>query len=174
MANLEVLFQQFKAGYENNWQNMQIRPGSAGRAKEEAARLQKNKSIYQQIETITRVPWYFIGLCHDRESGFDLNTYLGNGQALNRVTTIVPKGRGPFLGPNAFVDGAVDALRIQGFVGATDWSIARTLFRLEGFNGYRLPLQRSQLALYMERLHRLWTARGKSGQVRRRWRFRSK
>jgi lysozyme family protein/peptidoglycan hydrolase-like protein with peptidoglycan-binding domain len=136
MANLEVLFQQFKVGYENNWQNMEIRPGSAGQAKKEAARLQKNKSIYQQIETITRVPWYFIGLCHDRESGFDLNTYLGNGQALSRVTTIVPKGRGPFLGPNAFVDGAVDALRIQGFVGATDWSIARTLFRLEGFNGY--------------------------------------
>jgi len=136
MANLEALFQQFKAGYENNWQNMQIRPGSAGKANKEAARLLKNKSIYQQIETITHVPWYFIGLCHDRESGFDLNTYLGNGQALDRVTTIVPKGRGPFLGPNAFVDGAVDALRIQGFVGATDWSIARTLFRLEGFNGY--------------------------------------
>jgi lysozyme family protein/peptidoglycan hydrolase-like protein with peptidoglycan-binding domain len=136
MANLEALFQQFKAGYENNWQNMQIRPGTAGQANREAARLLKNKSIYQQIETITRVPWYFIGLCHDRESGFDLNTYLGNGQALNRVTTIVPKGRGPFLGPNAFVDGAVDALRIQGFVGATDWSIARTLFRLEGFNGF--------------------------------------
>jgi lysozyme family protein/peptidoglycan hydrolase-like protein with peptidoglycan-binding domain len=136
MANLETLLQQFKAGYENNWQNMQIRPGSAGQANKEAARLRKNKSIYQQIETITRVPWYFIGLCHDRESSFDLNTYLGNGQALNRVTTIVPKGRGPFLGPNAFVDGAVDALRIQGFVGATDWSIARTLFRLEGFNGY--------------------------------------
>jgi lysozyme family protein/peptidoglycan hydrolase-like protein with peptidoglycan-binding domain len=136
MANLEALFQQFKAGYENNWQNMQIRPGTAGQANREAARLLKNKSIYQQIETITRVPWYFIGLCHDRESGFDLTTYLGNGQALNRVTTIVPKGRGPFLGPNAFVDGAVDALRIQGFVGATDWSIARTLFRLEGFNGF--------------------------------------
>jgi lysozyme family protein/peptidoglycan hydrolase-like protein with peptidoglycan-binding domain len=136
MANLEALFQQFKAGYENDWQNMQIRPGSAGQANKEAARLLKNKSIYQQIETITHVPWYFIGLCHDRESGFDLNTYLGNGQALNRVTTIVPKGRGPFLGPNAFVDGAVDALRIQGFVGATDWSIARTLFRLEGFNGF--------------------------------------
>jgi lysozyme family protein/peptidoglycan hydrolase-like protein with peptidoglycan-binding domain len=80
--------------------------------------------------------WPFAGLAHDRESGFDLNTYLGNGQPLNRVTTIVPKGRGPFLGPNAFVDGAVDALRLEGFVGATDWSIARMLFRLEGFNGY--------------------------------------
>lgn len=112
MASLEAKFQEYKAGYETNWQNMQIRPGSAGQAKQQAARLLKNKGIYQQIEAITHVPYYFIGLCHDRESNFDLNTYLGNGQALDRVTTIVPKGRGPFLGPNAFVDGAVDALRI--------------------------------------------------------------
>jgi lysozyme family protein len=73
MASLEALFQQYKAGYETNWQNMKIRPGSAGQANKEADRLLKNKGIYQQIETITRVPWYFIGLCHDRESGFDLN-----------------------------------------------------------------------------------------------------
>jgi lysozyme family protein/peptidoglycan hydrolase-like protein with peptidoglycan-binding domain len=136
MANLEDLFQKFKAGYEDNWKNMQIRPDSAAEAKKEAAKLLKNKSVYQQIEKITGVFWPFTGLAHDRESGFDLNTYLGNGQPLSRVTTIVPKGRGPFLGPNAFVDGAVDALRLEGFVGATDWSIARMLFRLEGFNGY--------------------------------------
>ena len=136
MANLEALFQKFKAGYEDNWQKMQIRPGSADHANKQAAELLHNKSIYQEIEALTRVPWYFIGLCHDRESGFKPNTYLGNGQALDRVTTIVPKGRGPFLGPNAFVDGAVDALRIEGLVGAADWSLARTLFRLEAFNGF--------------------------------------
>ncbi|RBP17511.1 lysozyme family protein [Roseiarcus fermentans] len=136
MANLETLFQKYRSDYEVNWQAMQIRPGSVGEASKAASRLLRNKTVYQQIEAITDVPWPFIGLCHDRESGFDLNTYLGNGQPLNRVTTIVPKGRGPFTGPNAFIDGAVDALRIQGFVGATDWSLARTLFRLEAFNGF--------------------------------------
>jgi lysozyme family protein/peptidoglycan hydrolase-like protein with peptidoglycan-binding domain len=136
MATLEALFQQFKAGYENNWRDMQIRAGSVAEVKKEAAKLLKNKSIYQEISRLTNVWWPFIGLCHYRESGFDLNTYLGNGQPLGRVTTIVPKGRGPFVGPDAFVDGAVDALRLEHFVGATDWSIARTLFRLEGFNGY--------------------------------------
>jgi lysozyme family protein len=65
MATLEELFQQFKAGYENNWQNIQIRPGSVAEAKKEATRLLNNKAIYQQIETITHVPWPFIGLCHD-------------------------------------------------------------------------------------------------------------
>jgi len=68
----------------------------------------KGRNTYQQIETKTGVPWWFVGLCHYRESHFDFNTYLGNGQALGKITTIVPKGRGPFLGANAFVDGAVD------------------------------------------------------------------
>src|SRR5262249_5400799 len=70
---------------------------------------------------------------HSRESSFNFNTYLGNGQALNRVTTIVPKGRGPFA---SFAEGAVDALRLEGFVGARDWGIAKTMFRLEQYNGF--------------------------------------
>ena len=87
------------------------------------------------------MPWWFVGLCHYRESHFDFDTYLGNGQSLSRPTTIVPKGRGPFTGPNAFVDGAIDAIRLEGFAAATDWSIARTLFRLEGFNGFGYQLR---------------------------------
>jgi lysozyme family protein len=94
------------------------------------------KATYQQIQAVTNVPWPFIGLCHYRESDFDFDTYLGNGQSLARVTTIGPKGRGPFTGPNAFVDGAVDALRLQGLLGASDWSVPRMLYRLEGFNGF--------------------------------------
>jgi hypothetical protein len=53
MAHLEDLFLKFKAGYEDNWKNMEIRPGSAAEAKKEAAKLLKNKSVYQQIEKIT-------------------------------------------------------------------------------------------------------------------------
>jgi lysozyme family protein/peptidoglycan hydrolase-like protein with peptidoglycan-binding domain len=136
VSTLEELFQKFKAGYEQNWETMQIRPSSITEAQREANRLLSNKGIYQKIEAVTHVPWFFVGLCHDRESAFNLNTYLGNGQPLNQVTTIVPKGRGPFLGPNAFINGAVDALRLEGLVGASDWSIARTLFRLEAYNGF--------------------------------------
>ena len=64
-------------------------------------------------------------LRHYRESNFNFDTYLGNGQSLARVTTIVPKGRGPFTGPDAFINGAIDALRLEGFIGANDWGIAR-------------------------------------------------
>jgi lysozyme family protein len=129
-------FESLQDGYNRNWANLEIRPSAAAQAKKTANRLLNGKDIYKEIEAKTEVPWYFIGLCHSRESDFDFNTYLGNGQSLSRVTTEVPRGRGPFGGPNAFVDGAVDALRLQKLVGANDWSIARILYRLEGYNGF--------------------------------------
>jgi lysozyme family protein/peptidoglycan hydrolase-like protein with peptidoglycan-binding domain len=128
-----VSFESLKAGYEKNWANLQIRPDRLAQAKAVAHKAINGKATYQQIQLLTQVPWQFIALCHYREADFDFDSYLGNGEALDRVTSLVPKGRGPFA---TFVDGAVDALRIQGFVGAKDWSIARTLFRLEAYNGF--------------------------------------
>src|SRR6476659_3862912 len=131
-----ISFESLKSEYEGNWSNLEIRPSRLSDANAVARKAINGKATYQQIERLTGVPWYFAGLCHYRESNFDFDTYLGNGQSLRRVTTIEPKGRGPFLGPDAFVDGAVDAFRIQHLVGARDWGIARVLYRLEAFNGF--------------------------------------
>ena len=65
------------------------------------------------------------------EQNFSL--YLGNGQSLSQVTTIVPKGRGPF--PN-FTTGAIDAIDLAGIDKVTDWSIGNVLYILEGYNGF--------------------------------------
>lgn len=126
-------FETYRAGYERNWSSLTIRPGRIAEAEKEARRLLAGKPRYQAVEKRTGVPWWFVGLCHYRESHFNFATYLGNGQSLSRPTTIVPAGRGPFA---TFEDGAVDALRLEGFVGLKDWSIARVCYRLEGFNGY--------------------------------------
>jgi lysozyme family protein/peptidoglycan hydrolase-like protein with peptidoglycan-binding domain len=128
-----VSFENIKAEYERNWSNMRIRPARAEVANETARKALRGKDIYEQVEERTGVKWYFIALLHSRESDFDFDTYLGNGQSLHRVTTIVPRGRGPFA---SFVDGAVDALRLEGFIDARDWGIAKILFRLEKFNGF--------------------------------------
>lgn len=127
-----VSYESLKSGYERNWANLQIRPARLGEANATGRKAINGKATYQQVERLTGVPWYFVALCHYRESNFDFDTYLGNGESLKRVTCLVPKGRGPFA---SFVDGAVDALRIQHFVGTQDWCIARTLYRLECFNG---------------------------------------
>lgn len=127
-----VSYESLKSGYERNWANLAIRPARLGEANATARKAINGKATYQQVERLTGVPWYFVALCHYRESNFDFDTYLGNGESLKRVTCLVPKGRGPFA---SFIDGAVDALRIQHFVGTQDWCIARTLYRLECFNG---------------------------------------
>lgn len=128
-----VSFENLKSEYERDWANLEIREQRLADANAVARRAINGKATYEQIERLTDVPWHFIALCHYRESNFNFDTYLGNGESLHRVTTLVPKGRGPFA---SFVDGAVDALRIENFVGAKDWGVARTLFRLEGFNGF--------------------------------------
>lgn len=106
-------------------------------AKARMLKLAKNKARYQTVEKLTGVPWWFIMCLHERESSGDMNTYLGNGQSLNRITTIEPGGRGPF---KSFEDGAVDALVHEKFDKIKDWSIARCLFSAEVYNGpgYRL------------------------------------
>jgi len=126
-------FEKYRVGYEANWANLKIRTVQDAHAGREAQLLLNGKSQYQQLERRTGVPWWFVGLCHYRESHYDFATYLGNGQSLDRATTIVPIGRGPFA---SFEDGATDALTIEGFLQAKSWTPARVAYRLEGFNGY--------------------------------------
>jgi lysozyme family protein len=80
------------------------------------------------------IAWVFIAVSHYRESSQDFSKSLAQGDPWNRVSTHVPKGRGPF---KSFEDAAVDAL---GEVLALrcplkDWSIGGMLTNLERFNG---------------------------------------
>lgn len=93
------------------------------------------RSVYDRIAAFTKVPWWFTGPIHYRESALNLGTYLGNGQLLGHMTTIAPKGRGPFFGPNAFFDGAVDAYRLLHFDKVVDWGIGNALYLAEEWNG---------------------------------------
>jgi lysozyme family protein len=99
-----------------------------------------NKVTYVRIAKRAGMPeiaWLFIACAHYRESSQDFTKNLGQGDPLDHVTTHVPAGRGPFLGPNAFEDGAVDALVNCAPYAArlTDWSIAGMLTNLERYNG---------------------------------------
>lgn len=101
-------------------------------------RLIKDEKVYQKLSDATpnKIPVAFLMALSEREMDGNLHCYLGNGQALSRVTTIVPKGRGPFFGPNAFIDGAIDALTLDGLTEITDWSLPRTAYESELWNGW--------------------------------------
>ncbi|WP_375413104.1 peptidoglycan-binding protein [uncultured Bradyrhizobium sp.] len=82
--------------------------------------------------------WVFVAVIHNRESGMDFSTHLGQGDPLSRPTTHVPAGRGPFFGVDAFERGAVDALMDcapKAAIANRDWSISGMLTYVERFNG---------------------------------------
>jgi lysozyme family protein len=81
------------------------------------------------------VKWYHVAVIHMREADADFHCYLGNGQSLSKRTTLVPKGRGPFSGPSAFVDGCLDALAVDGLNTVMDWKLEKILYFSETFNG---------------------------------------
>lgn len=117
-----------------------------------AHRLFANKARYLKIvhmlqalgSTMPDEAWTFIAVTHERESGGNFNTHLGQGDPLtdrngHPIKTVhVPAGRGPFSGPEAFENAAVDALWYCAPYAAKnnkDWSISGQLTYDERFNG---------------------------------------
>lgn len=122
--------------YAKQWDAMRINPSRVQEFDKLARFAITNKARYQAIERATGVPWFLIAVIHRREGNANFGTYLGNGQSLARKTTIVPRGRGPFTGPDAFERGAIDALKIGGLDKVQDWRLEKCLFYCETFNGW--------------------------------------
>jgi len=124
---------------KQRWDNMHISAVKGPTFKAVADRLIFQKPRYVAVSNALKakgytIPWEFIAVAHNRESNGDFTTYLGNGQKLNKKTTIVPKGRGPF---NTWEEGAIDALLNAPPYAAKnkDWSVGGTLTKLEEYNG---------------------------------------
>lgn len=118
------------------WSKMHISAEKGPSFKSAADRLStpNARQRYQAVSLKTGVPWEAIAVIHEREAGQKWDTYLGNGQALNKKTTLVPKGRGPF---ETWEDGAIDALVNAPPKAASnkDWSVGGTLSKIEEYNG---------------------------------------
>lgn len=122
--------------YAKQWDAMIIKPNHIAEFKHDAEFAIAHKSIYQHVENRTGVEWPHVALLHRRESSADFQTYLGNGQSLAHKTTEVPAGRGPFIGPDAFYNGCIDALALDHLDRVVPpWTIEKILFYCEEFNG---------------------------------------
>jgi lysozyme family protein len=99
-----------------------------------AARLIAAKARYQAVEAKTGVPWFFIAVVHERESGQSWAGSLAQGDPWNKVSTHVPAGRGPF---DSWEAAAIDALVNCAPRAALnkDWSVGGLLTMLEQYNG---------------------------------------
>lgn len=99
-----------------------------------------NEARYLAIARRSGMPdigWVFIAVSHYRESAQNFERNLGQGDPLGAKTSHIPAGRGPFRGPAAFEDAAVDALVNCAPYAArlTDWSVTGMLTNLERYNG---------------------------------------
>jgi lysozyme family protein len=123
--------------YARLYGSLEVRPAYNEAASWNAAMIRKSRNRYESVGKITGVPWHFIAAIHALESSFNFRAHFHNGDfPLTTRTRQVPSGRPTvWLPPADWESSAKDALRLLGFTGQKDWSLERTLYRLEAYNG---------------------------------------
>lgn len=121
-----------KAANERRWANAKLTRGPE--FVPVAKRLVAAKQRYLTVSAKTGIPWPFIAVTHQRESGQNWSRSLAQGDPWNEVSKHVPAGRGPF---NSWEEAAYDALVNCAPHAARneDWSIGGLLTLLERYNG---------------------------------------
>jgi len=96
-----------------------------------------NQARYESVAAASGVPWQVIAAIHNMEASLSFTKHLHNGDPLSARTVQVPAGR-PVSGspPFTWEESAVDALAYDKLTAWTDWSLAGTLYKLEGYNGW--------------------------------------
>lgn len=114
-----------------------VRPEKLGEVDATVARLLAQRSRYQAVTARTGVPWAVTAVIHTLEASGDFTRHLHNGDSLSARTVRVPAGR-PRTGtpPFTWEDSAIDALTLKGLHRQGDWSLPRTLYTLEDYNGW--------------------------------------
>lgn len=98
-----------------------------------------NKHKYEFVERRTQVPWELIAAIHSKESSLNFKCNLCNGEPLNRVTRLVPKGLGPWTN---WEDSAIDAIfhekNLLQQIGKSnaEWNMCEALHFAHGYNGF--------------------------------------
>jgi lysozyme family protein len=116
---------------------MVVNHDSANELQGQVALIKKGITHYKEVATLTGIDWKFIGIIHSMECNCRFDEHLHNGDPLTARTIHEPAGH-PLLGnpPFTWKDSAVDALHLEGFKAADDWTIEGILFHLEAYNGW--------------------------------------
>lgn len=118
-----------------------IRPERAAEVEQRIDAIMVERERYWMVSRWLDVPWFVVAVLHEADAGGDFTVHLHNGDPLTERTRHLPDGR-PVEGepPFDWEDSAADALRLYHFDQWSDWSIAGTLFKLEGHGGWKYRL----------------------------------
>jgi lysozyme family protein len=116
------------------WSKVRVHAAKQPSFRAVARRLVAARERYQAVSVLTGVPWYVIAVIHEREASQRWDASIAQGDPWARVSTHVPKGRGPFVSWQA---AAVDALTNCAPYAAKwkDWSPGGIMTLLEQYNG---------------------------------------
>jgi lysozyme family protein len=130
-------FSILKPEYARLFRRLTVRPQYQEEVDWHMALIRKSRERYERVGIQTGVPWHFIAVTHGLEASFNFRAHFHNGDfPLSARTRQVPAGRPTqWLPPSDWESSAKDALRLLGYTGQKDWSLERTLYRLEAYNG---------------------------------------
>lgn len=130
-------FDVIKSEYETCLAGMKI---SADRIHEVDALASKllrleRSNIYAPVSGATGIPQSWIAASFEREASSDFRRSPAQGDFWDRVSTHVPKGRGPYA---SWAAAAEDSYRREGLaaIGRDGWTWARGCYEGEAFNGF--------------------------------------
>lgn len=117
---------EYKEKYELLWVNCQI----TGDVDFVVNKIKRHKARYLHGQKLSGVPWYIIAGIHNMEAGGSFSRNMVNGQRIDRRTTIIPEGLGPWKCWEDSVKQALERRKLPKV-----WSVANTLYFLEKYNG---------------------------------------
>lgn len=137
---------ELKKQYEDLFNTCMVRPERLAAIEQIIGQLLGNQARYQSVADGLSIPWFFVAVIHNMEASLNFSRHLHNGDSLKARTTHVPAGR-PVKGgpPFSWETSALDALTLRGLNTKTDWSLAGTLYQLEGYNGWGYRLYHSHV-----------------------------
>lgn len=123
-----------------------IHPDRAAEVNALVDRLLLDRFRYHEVAGKLKMPWFVVAVLHYASTEGDFNAHLHNGDPLTERTQHLPDGRPPDGEPPfRWEDSAVDALGLWHFDQWDDWSIAGTLFLLEGRGGWSYRLHHPEV-----------------------------
>ena len=133
-------FEDIAGDYELLFRTAEIRPEWRSNVAWYVSRLTdpEIQTRYQKVAEATCIPWFVIGIIHGMEAAFNFQKHLHNGDSLSARTMRFPPNRPEVWDPpNDWETSATDALQYDKLDNQEDWSLARTLYRWESYNGFR-------------------------------------
>ena len=132
-------YEPLRDGYLALYDNCAVRPERASITNWHIGTLLKpeNRARYEEVGKRLQIPWYFIGIVHSLEAGFNFSGHLHNGDPLRGRTWQVPAGRPKeWNPPTDWISSAADALAMKKYDSQSDWSVGQILYRFEKYNGF--------------------------------------